>query len=201
MDQLLKVTTTPFQTIRFTQNARLLPADNIMMERHKALARHNALKQSYRPGSSTIDLDYINQVNLAFSEKHSGSGAAATAPSQSSNPMAADLPSRPPVESHPGYSAVSENVISKQPVIQKEVSGSESTRQTTAASSEISSSYAVQRGSFELRVAKGELSYVPPLVMTIVTQYPDVEFEYIGGFNYFPSPEEEISENTMNLTI
>lgn len=198
MDQLLKVTTTPFQAIRFTQNARLLPADNIMLERHKALARHNAIKQSYRPGSSSIDLDYINQVNKAFSEK----------PSNVSNTVAA-----PPVQTRTGGSTsgapaipvsgqvtAPEALISEQPLPVKDTSVSDTVRQNVADLSEISSSYTVQRGSFELRVAKGELSYVPPLVMTIVTQYPDVEFEYVGGFNYFPS-QEDSTEIMMNLTI
>lgn len=198
MDQLLKVTTTPFQAIRFTQNARLLPADNIMLERHKALARHNAIKQSYRPGSSSIDLDYINQVNKAFSEK----------PSNVSNTVAA-----PPVQTRTGGStsgapaipvsghiAAPEALISEQPLPVKDTTVSDTVRQNVADLSEISSSYTVQRGSFELRVAKGELSYVPPLVMTIVTQYPDVEFEYVGGFNYFPS-QEDSTEIMMNLTI
>ena len=65
---------------------------------------------------------------------------------------------------------------------------------------EAAAAYIVQRGSFELRVAKGELSYVPPLVMTIVTQYPDIQFEYTGGFHYIP-PREDSSGTNMNVSI
>ena len=42
MEQLIKVSSVPFQAIRFTQNARLVPADNMALERHKALVRHHA---------------------------------------------------------------------------------------------------------------------------------------------------------------
>lgn len=164
MDQLLKVTSIPFQAVCFTQNARLLPADNVALERQKALARHNALNQRFRPGSSTLDIDYINQVNMAFSAKHASDSG--SAPSHSPQAAASGHTFRPPARS----------------------------------GTEIRSSYTVQRGSFELRVAKGELSYIPPLVMTIITQYPDVEFEYIGGFNYVP-PQKDSSEIIMNLTI
>ena len=45
-----------------------------------------------------------------------------------------------------------------------------------------------------------ELSYVPPLVMTIVTQYPDIQFEYTGGFHYIP-PREDSSGTNMNVSI
>ena len=33
MEQLIKVSSVPFQAIRFTQNARLVPADNMALER------------------------------------------------------------------------------------------------------------------------------------------------------------------------
>lgn len=200
MDQLLKVTSIPFQAICFKQNARLLPSDSVTLERHKALARHNALKQQYRPGSTSLDFDYINQVNMAFSEKSSAdSGTAAV---HASRTAASDLAFKAPAASTVRHSSAPvpapQNVNYAQHDQQSTVSIPETAGAAAGASSEISSSYTVQRGSFELRVAKGELSYVPPLVMTIVTQYPDVEFEYTGGFNYFP-PQEESSE--MNLTI
>ena len=42
MGQLLKVTSVPMQTMRFSQNARLVPADHVDIERRKAMARHFA---------------------------------------------------------------------------------------------------------------------------------------------------------------
>ncbi|MCD8000768.1 MAG: hypothetical protein LUH21_26480 [Clostridiales bacterium] len=198
MNQLLKVTSIPFQAICFTQNARLLPADSVTLERQKALARHNALKQRYQSGSSAIDFDYINQVNKAFSEKHSpGKG---TAPQSSPRTAASGHASSPPARLVAGQSASHGDAVSEQPVSSKAASIEKAAKPAGESSAEISSSYTVQRGSFELRVAKGELSYIPPLAMTIVTQYPDVEFEYVGGFHYFPS-DEESSEATISLTI
>lgn len=198
MNQLLKVTSIPFQAISFTQNARLLPSDSVTLERQKALARHNALNQRYRSGSSTIDFDYINLVNMAFSEKPSyGKG---TTPLQPSGAAASGHASSPPSMPVSGYSPSRGDEFIDQPVSPKTASIEKAARPARGSSAEMSSSYTVQRGSFELRIAKGELSYIPPLAMTIVTQYPDVEFEYIGGFHYFP-PEEEASEVTMNLTI
>ena len=48
MEQLIKVSSVPFQAIRFTQNARLVPADNMALERHKALVRHHAFLSRFR---------------------------------------------------------------------------------------------------------------------------------------------------------
>ena len=48
-----------------------------------------------------------------------------------------------------------------------------------------------------MRVAKGELSYLPPMVMTVVTQRPQVHIEYLGGFNYVPPRDE--SGGNVNL--
>ena len=46
--------------------------------------------------------------------------------------------------------------------------------------------YLQDRGAFEMRVHKGDLSYLPAMDMTIVTQLPDIKFEYTGDFIYFP---------------
>jgi len=63
---------------------------------------------------------------------------------------------------------------------------------------EANSSYAMQRGAFEMRVAKGELTYLPPLMMTIITQRPQVHIEYLGGYNYLP-PLNGSSGGSINL--
>ena len=49
-----------------------------------------------------------------------------------------------------------------------------------------------------MRVAKGELTYLPPLMMTIVTQRPQIHIEYLGGFNYVP-PRDGDSGSNINL--
>lgn len=60
--------------------------------------------------------------------------------------------------------------------------------------------YTQDRGSFELRVAKGELSYVPALDMTVIVSYPDVQFEYLGGFQYVPPSAAPSGEN-VNISL
>ena len=69
MEQLIKVSSVPFQAIRFTQNARLVPADNMALERHKALVRHHAFLSRFRAASGCVDYDFLNQVNAAFSKE------------------------------------------------------------------------------------------------------------------------------------
>ena len=49
-----------------------------------------------------------------------------------------------------------------------------------------------------MRVAKGELTYLPPMVMTIITQRPGVHVEYLGDFNYVP-PRDGDSGSNVNL--
>lgn len=206
MEQLIKVTSVPFQAIHFTQNARLVPADNMALERTKALARHRALQLRCRAAAGSIDFDYINKVKAAFSDESKSSRKAAPVVKQPGGPHLAkhnqtasvssqNLPSPDGQAPYSGrispYRAAQEADVSaagQQPV------------PSVPAPSEASAAYTVQRGSFELRVAKGELSYVPPLVMTVITQYPDIHFEYTGGFNYIP-PREDSSGVNMNLSI
>lgn len=65
---------------------------------------------------------------------------------------------------------------------------------------EASSAYTVERGAFEMRVAKGDVSYIPALAMTIVTQLPEVHFEYTGDFIYVP-PRDEPTGAAVNMQI
>ena len=48
MGTLIKVTSIPFESIRFTQNARLVPSDRVAPERQKALSLHRAYQHQYR---------------------------------------------------------------------------------------------------------------------------------------------------------
>ena len=52
--QLLKVTTTPFQAVRFSQNARLVSSGSVDLERRKAIARMRAFQSQH---SSRANLD------------------------------------------------------------------------------------------------------------------------------------------------
>lgn len=192
----MKVTSVPLQTIQFTQEARLVPTDSLDLERRKTMARFFAFQARCGKGDS-MDLKYVNQVNKAFSpglrqasvpvpndaavvkQKVSMTGV-------SFSPHAASLKPSPPAPS---------------------VSGSgrgyfKAARFKTASETRIpepQATYTMQRGSFEMRVAKGELSYIPPLVMTIITQYPEVRFEYTG--EDYPRQESGLSEANVDLSI
>ena len=89
----------------------------------------------------------------------------------------------------------------RQPILSK-YPGVKNSKEESASSdygSESFSRYQTERGAFELRVRRGELTFVPPLVMTIITQYPDVQFEYTGGFHYVP-PRETSNGAYLDLT-
>ena len=49
-----------------------------------------------------------------------------------------------------------------------------------------------------MRVARGDLTYLPPLVMTVITQRPQVHIEYLGDFNYVP-PRDTDSGGNINV--
>lgn len=210
MEQLIKVTSVPFQAIRFTQNARLVPADNMALERHKALVRHQAFLSRFRAATSSVDYDFLNQVNTAFSKDANTVQApfSSAGPAEGTRPAKGQKAGSPVSLAAPGHTALHarlSSIPSGDSAAPASAAVSAHTDKQVYTSSvqvtaEASVAYAVQRGSFELRVAKGELSYVPPLVMTIVTQYPDIQFEYTGGFHYIP-PREDSSGINMNLSI
>lgn len=210
MEQLIKVTSVPFQSIRFSQCARLVPADSMALERHKALVRHQAFLSRFRAVASSVDYDFLNQVNAAFSKETKAcqtpvSFAGPTAGARPASGRKADgkvslaSPGNQAFHPHPASVPSGDTAVSARAAVSaytdKPVSVSSARLPAEAAVA-----YAIQRGSFELRVAKGELSYVPPLVMTIVTQYPDIQFEYTGGFNYIP-PREDFPGININLSI
>ncbi len=206
MGQLIRATTTPIEIIRFSQNARLIPSNMVDVERRKVIARHNAFQHQTK-GSASVDVNFMSRVNRTFSAKHQ------TAPVV---PETVDLPK---VSSQ---SSAQSAVVRQQTAYSRQVSPApEQTAELPipagAARTEVSFSdvdavsmpvdtqsqaaYTAQRGAFELRVAKGELSYVPAMVMTIVTQLPQVNFEYVGGFNYVPPDWGQPLGSNLNCSI
>lgn len=191
MGQLIRATMIPLKTIHFSQPGRLVSSDSIDIERRKAIARHNAMRSNYAAAVGSNDYRYIQQINQTFRRK------------QVSMPVTESQPS-----SHSGKSEVQAAVTAPKSI--RAVSSVQNTLSVSDVSepylpvqgiSESQAAYTLQRGAFELRVAKGELSYLPPLDMTIIVQYPDVEFEYLGDFNYVPPREEDTCGTNMNLNI
>ena len=208
MAQLLKVTHIPYESIRFTQNARLIRSDSVDLERRKVLARQNAFRTRYSAGSS-VDYNYISRANKAFSAKNHAANelpAVKQEPAQSAaqKPVKVNtsVQTPKPSVSVPAQQPVPETLSGNSSAVSSQVSSNiQASPVQSSVAAEPHASYAAQRGAFELRVAKGELSYVPPLVMTIVTQRPEVHFEYIGGFNYVPPDWNISSGQNMNFTV
>lgn len=197
---LLKVTSTPFQSVRLSQSARLVSSDSVDVERRKAIARAKAF-QSQHSGGGGMDLQYVNKINRTFSMnsapqvtapspqtgQHTGKAAPETA-SAASSPVSA--PASAPADSG-AVTGVSGSAIPENTATFSETQ--------SAVSLESNAAYTMDRGAFEFRVAKGELAFLPPLNMTIITQRPEVHFEYTGGFHYVPASLFE--DGSLNLSI
>lgn len=199
--QLLKVTTTPFQAVRFSQNARLVSSGSVDLERRKAIARMRAF-QSQHSSRANLDMNYVNQINRTFSTKQTHQP---TAP-------AADSTAKPVIDkANTAIRSSSQTSISApasdnhtadsdfMPVIPSSSQGSSSPEVQANLFAENDSAYTVDRGAFEFRVATGEVSFLPPLTMTVITKRPEVHFEYTGGYHYVPASSFE--DGILNLSI
>lgn len=186
MSQLLEFKTKPFEAIHFRQNARLVSTDTLVTEKHKALARRFAFAQGHQK-SQNMDMNYVHKVNQAFSART--------------------------IQSVPG-TVIRDTIRTSRSIAQQKLSASSSTEKVSVATdsvayssdmpgvySEMASAYTQQRGSFEVRVAAGDLTYVPVIEMTIITSWPEVDFTYTGGFSYVPPRDEPSSSENMNLKI
>ena len=197
--QLLRVTTTPYQSVRFSQSARLVSSDSVDLERRKAIARMKAfqLQHSSGAGSVSADYDFVNKINRTFSLQSSQNS---TTPAPKSSNTAASVSSEAPdtaVSVSSDSSAVSGDAVqAAATAVSADTVSSYDAQQ--AVSTENNSAYTLERGAFEFRVSSGELSFLPSLTMTVMTQRPEVHFEYLGGHNYVP-PEKFDDNGFMNL--
>ena len=199
--QILKVTTTPYQSVRISQSARLVPSDSLDLERRKAIAHMKAFQSQHSPGGvGSVDINYVKQINRTFSAQAS---QASTAPSSKSPNRTAESTSgssgsAPTVSNSSANEAASSETVSAQAIATDAAVSPQVSQEAVTAQAD--SAYTVDRGAFEFRVAQGELSFLPPLVMTIMTQRPEVHFEYIGGHNYVP-PDSFDDNGFMNLLV
>lgn len=170
MSQLIKATVTPFESVQFRQNASLVSEQQLDAARRHAMARQQAFRIQNSIHSSTGSSEYMNQVRSAYSNR-------------------SVTPSVPQPDSAP---TVAQTHVPQ--VAQPQVQTSNETPQVNV-QDVAQATYTQDRGAFEMRVAKGELTYVPPLVMTVITQYPDVKFEYLGEAQYVPPSSAPTGEN------
>lgn len=201
MQQLIKITSTPIRTVSYRQGGRLVSSGSVDIERRKALARQMSFQRS--AGKNFVPVKDIAKINRAFSRRPAAAvtgqnisrqeGAFRSVQSSASQ---VNIPSAPaggtPIPditvSDAGYAEAS--AVVSAPVT--------SSYTSTNVSLESSSAYTAELGALEMRVAKGELTFLPPMVMTIVTQYPELHFEYLGDFNYVP-PLDSPAGSNINL--
>lgn len=204
MSQLIRVTTTPYEAVHFRQRAQLVPSDMVNIERRKAIAREIAFRSSHTSGG-TIDMDSFQKIHRTFSQPNTlraaeSSAAFTSAPRFSSADSAttniADVSYKYSVNtgSFGQTSGISEGSVDWQ------TAGVSYPVSMDGSSSANQAAYDLQRSSFELRAAMGDISFIPGFDITIVTQRPDIEFEYLGGFNYVP-PQEASAGEYINLFI
>ncbi len=197
MEQLIKITSEPMRMVRFSQNARLVSSQNVDMERRKAVARQMSMRNS--AGQGGISVEDIKRINHTFSKKNISSQVPEESAAQKvvarqpqvQPQMKASVPSSESAASESAPAAASDSALAV-PV------SNPAPVQVQDVSVESGTSYTAQKGAFEMRVAKGELTYLPPMVMTIITQRPSVHVEYLGDFNYVP-PRDGDSGGNVNL--
>lgn len=207
MEQLIKITSVPMRIVRYTQNARLVSSDSLDLERRKALARQMSFHRSHASGGSALPVEDITRINQTFSrhtvtpkmQNMSQQQVAFKKQAQPAAPKTASYPAPRPVASISNRASMDTAAIQNQAVISTpEYTAPTPEPSTAGVTMEVASSYAAERGAFEMRVAKGDLTFLPPMVMTIVTQYPELHFEYLGDFNYVP-PREPTRGANINL--
>ena len=67
MKQLIKITSVPMQTVRYTQNARLVSSDSVALERRKAIARQMSFRRS--AGRNSVPVEDLTKINRTFSKR------------------------------------------------------------------------------------------------------------------------------------
>jgi hypothetical protein len=198
MQPLIKITSVPIRTASYSQNARLVSSDSVDMERRKALARRMSFQRS--AGKGFMPMKDITRINQTFSRRT----AAAPKGQNISRQETAfrNVQSSVPQVKMSASSEMPSSDISVSDTVYTEAFAAvsmpvSSSGTRTDISMESSSAYTAELGALEMRVARGDLTFLPPMVMTIITQYPELHFEYLGEFNYVPPLDS--AGNNINL--
>ncbi|MGP1589027.1 hypothetical protein HW273_07710 [Oribacterium sp. oral taxon 102] len=193
MGQLIRITTASFEAVRVSGGGRLVPAEQIEAERRSALLRGILKSQEANVGSQhfTQEINHsYHRVQASDSLRKEMGNLQETHPQempQLSGPPAT-VPS--PAETVAKQAEKAGRYVQTMPLQQ-------TADPLPSPAAQGSSSYYQERAALEMRVQRGELSFLPPLNMMIVTQRPEIHIEYTGDFNYFPSPE--ISGENLNI--
>ncbi|MCI8584804.1 MAG: hypothetical protein HFI92_02720 [Lachnospiraceae bacterium] len=198
MEQLIKITSVPMRTMRFSQSARLVSSDSVDMERRKALARQMSFRRTHTSGGS-LTMDDITKINRTFSRRNTTPQTQTVSRQQEiSKQQALSKQQMSAVKSQPVVTPASASSSPQTPVADTAYEAAAVVSSPDNYRQEFSSSYHAQLGALEMRVAKGDLTFLPPMAMTIVTQRPELHIEYLGEFNYVP-PIDSSTGSNINL--
>ncbi len=189
MGQLLKITSVPFESVKISQGGKFVSSDQVDAERRRALRRSMSTAMQTHHSSTP----YVNKVNQAYStsEKAVQMESAIKKTSSASVQPKAVAPATAPAAGQAGAAVAEAATIPTETVS----AAAETAAANANISQESNASYLQERGSLEMRVQRGDLSFLPPLSMTIVTQRPEVKIEYTGDFHYFPEPPHNPGSN------
>lgn len=67
MAALIKVTSIPFQSTRFTQSARLVPSQAVASERQKTYSLYRAYQNQHHVKGNSSSFDFMSKYRQAFS--------------------------------------------------------------------------------------------------------------------------------------
>ncbi len=190
MSQLIRVTSTPYQAVHFSQKAQLVPSGMVDVERRRAVARQIAFHSRHTKGGS-IDMESYQKIRRTFN------------PSPASQAPVPAQTAQAPVPAQTAQAPSASVSIEAYGVSDSQMTAAASTLDAVSSqnvSSQYEAAYDVQLASFELRAARGDISYLPGFDVTIVIQRPEIHFEYLGEFNYVP-PQEDVIGRNVNLYI
>ena len=198
MQPLIKITSVPIRTASYSQNARLVSSDSVDMERRKALARRMSFQRS--AGKGFMPMKDITRINQTFSRRTVAAPKGQNISRQETTFR--NVQSSVPQVKMSASSEMPSSDISVSDTVYTEAFAAvsmpvSSSGARTDISMESSSAYTAELGALEMRVARGDLTFLPPMVMTIITQYPELHFEYLGEFNYVPPLDS--AGNNINL--
>lgn len=195
MGQLIRITTTSFEAVRVSGGGRLVPAEQIEAERRSALLRGILKSQEADVGSQ----HFTQEINHSYHRvQASDSLRKELGNLQDTHPQEMPQLSGPPATVPSPAETVAKQAEKAGRYVQTiPLQQAASSLPSPEPAAQGSSSYYQERAALEMRVQRGELSFLPPLNMMIVTQRPEIHIEYTGDFNYFPSPES--SGENLNI--
>ena len=178
MGQVIKISTTDFRAIHLSIGGRLVPSDLLDEARGRAL-RMGAMEAQI---AGTHDIGYRRAVNLCYrSSGQVNYGALVHRMRRMEiNPNALSLTKQTATAPNLQTNTECATAVS-----------TEALATVQALQQEKSAGYLQDRGAFEMRVQQGEIVYLPAMEMVIITQMPEIKFEYTGDFVYFPKKASE----------